>query len=481
MTTSNYRKRNGKETELPRTEQLTMVDVPCERKVIATLMTQNWAFSQVTDRIAVDLFTDPLCHQCMRAILQLVAKKVPLDFIAVNAEVSTFCDTIPVYEIVALSQEMLGTPEQLSNYVGRLHDLLTRRKFFYLGTTLREMGTSETKELDDCLAYLRKETDEILGSGLPAGTSTLTDGLVQLEDFLCKRQDGLIDNFGSLTGFDQLDEGGGFLPGQLIVIGAGTSQGKTSLALSLVDHIIRQHIRIGFFSLEMTQRDLTARYVAMQCGISSGKQLHPSQQLSVDDFNTVASAIGAVGDTGDQLFFDDNFTADINSICASIRCMVYRHHIRGVVVDYLQILNTNQSVTNREQFMGDVARMLKKLALELDIWILALSQLNRDNEMLEPTLNRLRDSGQIAEAADVVLLLYRPEHYMRPYSAPFETVSTHHTALLHVAKNRNGQTARTIIGFTPERTLFQPLPPGAWPRAKVPAAMDKNKFSSNQF
>ena len=462
-------------------EELTMVDVPCERAVIGTLMTQNWAYAQVTDRVSVDLFTDPLCKHCMRAILQLVEKKVPVDFIAVNAEVNTFCDHILPYEVVELSQELLGTPDHLSNYVGRLHDLFTRRRLFYLGTTLREMGSNEMKDLDDCLAFLRADTDKILGSGLPAGTSTLTDSIGLLEAFLCKRQDGLIENFGSLTGFPQLDEGGGFLPGQLIVVGAGTSQGKTSLALSLVDHIIGQRIPIGFFSLEMTQRDLTARYLAMHSGVSSGQQLHPSRKLTVDEFNQLAQTIGEVGPTGDYLYFDDNFTADINSICAAIRCMVYRNHIRGVVIDYLQILNSNQQVQNREQFMGDVARMLKKLALELDIWILALSQLNRDNEMLEPSLNRLRDSGQIAEAADVVLLVYRPEQYMRAYSAPFESVSTHHTALLNVAKNRNGRTARSIIGFAPERTRFAPLDSRDLPKAAPQPRSERKLFSSNQF
>ena len=462
-------------------EELNMADVLCERKVVGTLMTQNWAYSLVMDRLQVDLFTDPLCRECMIAILQLESRKATVDFITVNGEVSKQCDYILPVDVMELAQEMLGTPEQLQNYIGRLHDLLTRRRLFQFSVALREMGESEMKELDDCMAYLRKESDKILGSALPAGSSTLNDSLSLLESYLLKRQDGEIENTGSFTGFPQFDCGGGFLPGQLIVLGAGPSQGKTALALTMVDHIISQHIPVAYFSLEMPKRDLAARYVAMHSGVPLERQLNPSQVLSTEDFNAVAAAIGALDEASHYLYFDDNFTADINNICAAIRCLVYRKQVRGVVVDYLQILNTTQSVQNREQFMGDVARMLKNIALELDIWVLALSQLNRDKEQTEPTLSRLRDSGQIAEAADVVALLYRPEQYNLNYARPFENVFPKDTALLNVAKNRNGRTSREIIGFQPERTLFRALSSEEVPQIIPAATCRKNAATLLKF
>lgn len=133
--------------------------------------------------------------------------------------------------------------------------------------------------------------------------------------------------------------------------------------------------------------------------------------------------------------------------------------IDGAVVDYLQILNVNSRSTSfsREQAMGDAARRFKNLAKELNIWIIALSQLSRDSNCPEPNLNRLRDSGQIGEAADVVILVYRSEYYNRAYPAPFDNKDdypTDGTAMIDVAKGRNIGTFKFFMGFNKNTTNF---------------------------
>jgi replicative DNA helicase len=134
--------------------------------------------------------------------------------------------------------------------------------------------------------------------------------------------------------------------------------------------------------------------------------------------------------------------------------MKKRYDIEGVMIDYLQILNVNMKGTNKEQQMGDVARRLKNLAKDLDIWVIALSQLNRDHQNPEPTLNRLRDSGQIAEAADIVCLVYRPEVYGRRYSGEFAGKETEGTAQLNFAKGRNIGMMKFLCGFDAATTNF---------------------------
>src|SRR5690606_7369355 len=128
-------------------------------------------------------------------------------------------------------------------------------------------------------------------------------------------------------------------------------------------------------------------------------------------------------------YFDENSTSNIDKIIASIRSMKNKHNITGAVIDYLQILTVNQKSANKEQAMGEAARRLKNLAKDLDIWIIALSQLNRDNFNPVPSLNRLRDSGQIGEAADVVMFIYRPEIYNKAYPQPFSNYATNGTAM----------------------------------------------------
>ena len=128
--------------------------------------------------------------------------------------------------------------------------------------------------------------------------------------------------------------------------------------------------------------------------------------------------------------------------------MAMKHNIKGAVIDYLQILNVNKKGNaNGEELLAEAARRLKNLAKELNIWILALSQLNRDSINPSPSVNRLRGSGQINEAADITMLLYRPEVYQRRYNAPFESTETKGTALIEIAKGRNIETFKFIAGF----------------------------------
>jgi replicative DNA helicase len=134
--------------------------------------------------------------------------------------------------------------------------------------------------------------------------------------------------------------------------------------------------------------------------------------------------------------------------------MKIKYGIKGVIVDYLQILNVNMKGANKEQQMGDVARRLKNIAKELDIWVIALSQLSRDSQNPAPSIARLRDSGQIAEAADMVILIYRPEIYGKKYPDEFSDKSTENTALIDVAKGRNTGLMKFLVGFDSKTTNF---------------------------
>ena len=134
--------------------------------------------------------------------------------------------------------------------------------------------------------------------------------------------------------------------------------------------------------------------------------------------------------------------------------MVIKYGIKGVIVDYLQILNVNMKGANKEQQMGDVARRLKNIAKELDIWVIALSQLSRDNQNPAPTLSRLRDSGQIAEAADMVMLIYRPEVYGKRYTDDFSSKEVKGTAMIDIAKGRNIGLLKLLVGFNSKTTNF---------------------------
>lgn len=258
------------------------------------------------------------------------------------------------------------------------------------------------------------------------------------------------------TGFHTLDAVGGFHPGDLVIIGAESSQGKTSLALSFVLKAITQRRPVAFYSMEMTAPQLLARLYAMTSQFLSASSIL-YRQLGGSDLEEIDRLTGGFQNL--PLYVDETASSP-SAILSSARQMHSRFGIQIVVVDYLQILNATAKsrYTSDEQFLGDTARALKDLAKSLNIVVIALSQLRRDPASPVPTIGRLRASGQIAEAADMVLLLYRPEAVkngkIEHFPSPYEKKDTHNAAEIIVAKNRNGALGEFICGFLPEHTLF---------------------------
>lgn len=245
-------------------------------------------------------------------------------------------------------------------------------------------------------------------------------------------------------------------PRELFVISDFVVTHNTSLALCMTRHAIENGAKVAFYSMEMTKEQLTARLLSAKTNIPANNILY-SGSLAPSEIRMIDDARGKL--PGENLFFDDKSTSNIDSILLSIRMLKMQKDIDGAVVDYLQILNVNSRSTSfsREQAMGDAARRFKNLAKELNIWIIALSQLSRDSNCPEPNLNRLRDSGQIGEAADVVILVYRAEYYNRAYPAPFDNKDdypTDGTAMIDVAKGRNIGTFKFFMGFNKNTTNF---------------------------
>ena len=432
-----------------------LYDTSCERTVIGTLIKYNWSYPQESARLHTELFGDPLCKYCMKVLAELNEQRKQFTDLEIIWKLQQQNPEISLPDLMNLTGIALSSPEQFTTHVCHLTELHTRRRIAFLATSLWEQANDAGKDLDETLGFLHKESQSILAMGLPEGTSTLTDALDELQTLVNNRQDGIVRDPGSMVGFPEIDDDGGLMPGQLVIFAGATAHGKSALALSVVKEMLKQEIPVAYFSLEMTHLELASRILSMESGVSSSKQIHPTRKLDDGEFVKVAQAFGSLQDVSQYLHFDDKFSANIDQICSAIRAMHYHHQLRGAFIDYLQILNATQQVNNREQFMGEVARRLKNLAVELGIWIVTLSQFNRNDAGDEPSLNRLRDSGQIAEAADRVLLIHRPEaNGSGSYASPYQDVSTHHTALLNLAKNRNGRTVRFIVDFIPDRTLF---------------------------
>lgn len=287
---------------------------------------------------------------------------------------------------------------------------------------------------------------------------------------------------GTATGFDWLDVRGGLRPTDLVIVAAESSQGKTSFALSVALNARLRGHKVGYISLEMSCQQLCARLLAMQTNIPSSSIL--TSPLNDNEFGVAydyAANLSKRSEDEGAILLDDRPLSSIDGIISSIRSMVVKRGISGAVVDFLQRLSPPRGM-NREQYMGEVAQRLKNLAREANVWIMALSQLSRDRDSPVPSLNRLRDSGQINEASDLTILLYRPEAVVpfsatRPFPEPFSQYQTKNCAMITIAKNRNGGTGAFLCGFNPQATHFYEKPLSQIPTIDAGATSEKSRFT----
>lgn len=428
-------------------------DPKAEQYVIGSLLVDPTAYTLVSQYLDEDCFYDPMCRDIWKAVDNMGKQGMPIDVISVSAELSKQKSNVTALDLMNISAQ-IASSTHVEYHAIRLQDLGRRRKLWVVGQQLSKVGLSE----EILTADAHQEAIESIGGVFEKadGVFTLDDAMNSLNEIMVKNATVGGVTTGTKTGMERFDEKGGLQKSDLIIVAGETSQGKTSLALCMTRHAIENGAKVAFYSMEMTKEQLTARLLSAKTNIPANNILY-SGSLAPSEIRMIDDARGKL--PGENLFFDDKSTSNIDSILLSIRMLKMQKDIDGAVVDYLQILNVNSRSTSfsREQAMGDAARRFKNLAKELNIWIIALSQLSRDSNCPEPNLNRLRDSGQIGEAADVVILVYRAEYYNRAYPAPFDNKDdypTDGTAMIDVAKGRNIGTFKFFMGFNKNTTNF---------------------------
>lgn len=428
-------------------------DTKAEQYVIGSLLVDPTAYTLVSQYLDEDCFYDPMCRDIWKAVDNMGKQGMPIDVISVSAELSKQKSNVTALDLMNISAQ-IASSAHVEYHAIRLQDLGRRRKLWVVGQQLSKVGLSE----EILTADAHQEAIESIGGVFEKadGVFTLNDAMNSLNEIMVKNATVGGVTTGTKTGMERFDEKGGLQKSDLIIVAGETSQGKTSLALCMTRHAIENGAKVAFYSMEMTKEQLTARLLSAKTNIPANNILY-SGSLAPSEIRMIDDARGKL--PGENLFFDDKSTSNIDSILLSIRMLKMQKDIDGAVVDYLQILNVNSRSTSfsREQAMGDAARRFKNLAKELNIWIIALSQLSRDSNCPEPNLNRLRDSGQIGEAADVVILVYRAEYYNRAYPAPFDNKDdypTDGTAMIDVAKGRNIGTFKFFMGFNKNTTNF---------------------------
>lgn len=426
-------------------------DEPCEEAVLAALLSDRNAFADFP-QLSSESFYSPIHAEIYQAIAEVVNEGDKADVVSVFSRLSAKGSGVGPAQLALISSK--HDRHEISRQVARLKDLEARRRIWRIGQELTQGGISEQDEIESLLESGKSGLNEVFSEAKQSIT-TFKDSLARLFDTINTNATKTETITGTRTGFDMIDNKGGLQPSDLVIIAGETSQGKTSFANSITLSAISSGKKVAFYSLEMTDIQLSARLLSIASKVPSNQLLYSA--LNGSQISQMDKGLGRLMPFSENLFFDDRSTSNIDTIIASIRTMKLKYNIDGAVVDYLQVLNVNSKSTNREQAMGDTARRFKNLAKELGIWIIALSQLSRDAVNPVPSINRLRDSGQIAEAADIVILVYRPEIYGRTFPQPFEKYDPKGRAMIDICKGRNIGTGKFVCGFEASTTYFYPL------------------------
>ena len=417
-----------------------MYNPQTESEVICALMADDNIFPTVQDKLTEDIFTDPDCRRAYRVMVEIVAEGKLFD--ATEFAVRLMSAGGNVSKFVGMSY---ASYEMTKQRIDNLIELKKKRSLFMLCTKGLSMATDPTMDTAD-FQELLSDMDTVTADD-DVNEVTAAQAVKMLRHDMQERIEGRGEQ-GMSTGLHIFDSRWGWHTGDLIVMAGRTSQGKSTLAMTIARNMAMNGIPSVYYSLEMGAKQLTARMMARDCQLTSSRMLY--DKLNDDELSRFDKA--SEGYKQLPIYYDDKSKTSFSRICTSIRAMVRKHGVRVAYIDYLQILVNSSKTDNRESLLGDMARDLKRLAVELNICIVAVSQLSRSKDKPEPTLAELRGSGQIEEACDVAVLVYRPFVYgIERYKDGRLTVDT---AQLTIAKGRNIGLAQEVVAFNGELTYF---------------------------
>lgn len=343
--------------------------------------------------------------------------------------------------------------ENTELYAGILREKATRRHLINAANQIRELAHDESIDISDVLNQSQEVVFELGKTGSKRSfehvRSLLKTAIERIEELFKKKHRYL----GVPTGFIHFDElTSGLQPGNLIIIAARPSMGKTTLVLNMAQNIaIEQKQPVAIFSLEMPAEDVVMRMLSSDSGMNFGSLR--LGQFSEDYWTPLISSVSRLSES--PILVNDNRAMTVQALSAEARRLKGEHeNLALIVVDYLQLLRGAGRYNIREQEISEISRSLKILAWELNVPVLACSQLSREVERRpnkRPQLSDLRESGAIEQDADVVAFLYREDYYDDENDYADDTVESY----LDIKKQRNGPTGAIVLNFCMKQMRFE--------------------------
>lgn len=464
--------------------------IDLEEVVLGAMMIDKKGVDEVIDILSPEAFYKEAHKHIFEAIFKLFENSEPIDLLTVSSQLKKDAKLESIggdFYLISLTQRV-SSSAHIEFHARIILQKFIQRSLIKISNEIIEEAYDETKDVFDLLDNAEAKLYEVTQGNVKKSTETAQSLVIQAKKKIeeISNKEGLS---GIPTGFTKLDKlTSGWQPSDLIIVAARPGMGKTALTLTMARNIaVNSNIPVAFFSLEMSSVQLITRLISSETGLSSEKlrtgklEKHEWEQLNVK-VKTLEKA---------PLFIDDTPSLSIFDLRAKARRLASQYGIKMIMIDYLQLMTAggSQKGGNREQEISMISRNLKALAKELNVPVIALSQLSRAVETRggskRPLLSDLRESGAIEQDADIVSFIYRPEYYKIDEWDDEERSPTEGQGEFIVAKHRNGGLDNIRLKFIGHLGKFDNLDDFDTPfgefHSKMNAAANDDTFKPDNF
>lgn len=435
-------------------------DIEAEMCALGAMMLSERAAEEIATRLREDDYYRPAHRDIHNAAVHLIAERKAVDLVTLRNELKArgLLERVGGEDYLIQIAESVPSAANAAHYAQIILENAILRRLQETGAAIvdlvREPSLSPEEKLDRAEQLLFEIGRQRLGRQFESARSLAQSLFEDIGHLFDTGQPKL----GIPSGFYDLDKvTGGFFGGHLGIIAARPGMGKTSFVLGIALHAARQKKgAVAIFSLEMSGRELVQRLVSMISGVSTSAMRRPN--LSAEEFDKLADGCEEL--YGLPIYIDDSSVIAPLEMRGKCRRLMQQEGLALVIVDYLQLMRSSRRTENRTQEIAEIARALKALAKELDVPVLALSQLSRkpeDRTDKRPYLSDLRESGSIEAEADIVMFIHREDYYKRGEeelpAAPEDPDAVQEAEII-IAKHRSGPTRTIFLGFRPSCTKF---------------------------
>lgn len=428
-------------------------DIEAEQAVIGSMLTDQEAVNAAVETLKPEDFYREDNKIIYEAILNIYNRAEPIDIITLKAELSSMnkLEAVGGLEYIAVLPDKVPTTANVDRYIKIVEEKSMLRNLIKTANEILSMGYEQTENVEDVMDIAEKKIFDVMQRKSQKGYTAIKDILVEsfakLEELYNQKQHVT----GVPTGFIDLDRMTAGLHGsEFILIAARPAMGKSAFALNIGAYAAtRANVPVAVFSLEMSKEQVGNRILCSEALVDSNNVR--TGELNDEELSKLAETSGELSQA--QIYVDDTPGISVMEIRAKCRKLKLEKNIGLVIIDYLQLVQGSGKTNSREQEIAEISRSLKILAKELDVPVIALSQLSRAVEARpdhRPMLSDLRESGSIEQDADIVMFLYRDDYYN-------EDSEKKNIAEVIIAKQRAGSTGTVELAWLGQYTKFANL------------------------